>query len=652
LQRFRQIRRLGWDPWLILRTVVHEVHRRVLDRVLRRAYEPLVVRPRGRARLREAPLRIGVVAGLADPLRAAAERIRQEADALLEHRVDLLGSGLVELGDEIDWQRDFKSGYRWPPAFYQDLEITRLTDSSDAKAPWELSRSHHLLTLARAFVLFEDERYARELEDQLRHWLDANPPGYGINWATPMEVAIRAINWIWAIRTLESVRPLDPALRARVAGSLEAHGRHIRLNLEGKPYVRSNHHLADLIGLLAIGHALEGEPAARRWFEFARTEMNREMEFQVLPDGVDFEASLPYHGLVLELFLIGHHLTRDAGAPLPPSFEQRLARMLEVSRAVRHPDGRTPQIGDADSGRILPAGSGRPPTQDPLLWLGAALVTRARPVPGEVDEEVAWTLGSSAWSALQNLPDAAEPVSTVFSSDGIYVLRAEGTHLAGRCGGVGARGHGSHAHNDLGSFELSFGELLVVADPGSYLYTADPDARNEFRSTAAHSTVRVAGEEIHPIDPAALFQLRQFANPWVGEVCEDDSGAHVAVSHDGYRRLSPPVVHRRTLRVARDGRRVSIDDVLDGRGRQQAESFVHLAPGVDVAGDDGGTELELRAGGRAVAVTFSGVERVEVQQGWVSDAYGSRVETQVLVATLAGELPLTFGCSFELRAAA
>jgi hypothetical protein len=34
--------------------------------------------------------------------------------ALLGHRFDLLGSGPTDLGSEIDWSADFKTGRRWP----------------------------------------------------------------------------------------------------------------------------------------------------------------------------------------------------------------------------------------------------------------------------------------------------------------------------------------------------------------------------------------------------------------------------------------------------------------------------------------------------------------------------------------------------------
>jgi hypothetical protein len=61
------------------------------------------------------------------------------ADAL-DHRVKLLGSGRVELGPEIDWSRDFKSGVAWPRRYMRDIELVDPEDDSDVKVPWELSR--------------------------------------------------------------------------------------------------------------------------------------------------------------------------------------------------------------------------------------------------------------------------------------------------------------------------------------------------------------------------------------------------------------------------------------------------------------------------------------------------------------------------------
>jgi hypothetical protein len=637
----RTLSRLGPHPLLLAKYIGHHAITRWRQRRLRKTYTRQVANPTEGGQLCLLEIDVPPLRDLPELLAPAADIVRAEAELLLDHRFDLLGSGLTQLGDEIDWNRDFKSGYRWPLFFYQDVEVTRLTDASDAKVPWELSRSHHLLTLGRAAALFEDARYAEELERQLTSWLAANPTGHGVNWANPMEVALRAVNWVWAIATLETWRPLEPGLRTRVTRSLQAHGRHVAANLEGTPYLRSNHYLSNVLGLLVLGTVVDGDPDAERWVRFAQRALESEIRTQVHADGLGFEASLPYHGLALEIFLIATIVAQKAGVELSQEFTARVRRMLEASRVLRHPDGRLPQFGDGDSGRVLPASFERRPTLDHLLWLGAAVLDEGRPIPGNPDSEVAWTLGVAAWQRLASAPEAAPPAPTAFPNGGIYVLRGGRAQVFVRCGDVGQNGNGGHAHNDLFSFELSYGMPLIV-DAGTYVYTSDPAARNAFRSTAAHNTVAVAGTELNPIPEHELFRLRQVARPRV-EVWEDlDRHARLVARHDGYLRLQPGVTHRRSFVLEREDNRLEVRDELLGRGEQSAESFVHLAPGT-LLKRIGDRQFEFSCDSETVTLVFWGTSEVELVEGWVSVRFGVRERAPVLVARSSGALPLCFG---------
>ena len=75
--------------------------------------------------------------------------LRERADEICAHRFDLLGSGPTELGPEIDWHTDFKTGRRWPLRHSSLLPVA-YGDGSDIKVPWELSRCQHLPLLAAA----------------------------------------------------------------------------------------------------------------------------------------------------------------------------------------------------------------------------------------------------------------------------------------------------------------------------------------------------------------------------------------------------------------------------------------------------------------------------------------------------------------------
>jgi uncharacterized heparinase superfamily protein len=621
----RTLRDTGPNPVLVARLAVHRTSNRWQQRRLRSAYSRIVCSGPPSDLVLPA-IRLDTAEQWPIELSPALDELRAEYDAALVHTVDLLGSGPVSLGEEIDWHRDFKTGFRWPECFYQDVVVTRLDDDSDAKVPWELSRCHQLLVLGRAAAVFADEAAAAELEDQLRSWLDANPPGIGINWTNPMEVAIRAMNWIWALASMDNLRPLQPDLRLAVARSLAVHGRHIWHNLEGSPQLRSNHYLSDIVGLLAIGSVLADDPLAKQWTHHASRALEREARTQILPDGVDFEASLSYHGLVLELMLVGRLAAFHAGRPLSEEFDETLRRMLSVSWQLRHPDGRIPQFGDCDSGRVLPATHRRPPSHDNLLWLGSATLGTEPPEAVPTHEEVAFNLGLPAWRDARTMSEltASSPTrARSFPDAGIHVMRGAGTHLAVRCGDVGQNGNGGHSHNDLLAFELSIDGALVVADPGTYCYTSDPTSRNRFRSTAAHSTVMIEDQEINPIEPTELFRLPRCARPLPFQLAETDELIRLTCSHDGYRRLAPGAVVRRTFMLSRITPKLAVVDEIVGEGEYRTCSHLQLAPQWSIEAS-GPAAFCLRSEQATLSIEVFGHSEISVLEGWVSPRFGVR----------------------------
>ncbi len=67
-----------------------------------------------------------------------------------------------------------------------------------------------------------------------------------INWGCAMDVAIRAINWIWSLSLLDDV-VLSNDVKRDMYGSLYQHGWFIYRNLEGNRLrYNHNHYLSDL----------------------------------------------------------------------------------------------------------------------------------------------------------------------------------------------------------------------------------------------------------------------------------------------------------------------------------------------------------------------------------------------------------------------
>jgi len=316
--------------------------------------------------------------------------------------------GLVDEGYEpVDWHLDFKSGYRWSPTlWYRDVPVAP-KEGADIKVPWELSRMQHLPILAFAYTISrggvtgfqEPETYLREFRNQVLDFIASNPPRFGVNWHTTMEVGIRVANWLIAYDLYTSAgASFDPEFEEVFARGIYDHARHIADNLEWFPHLRTNHYLCNLAGLLFGAAYLPRSPETNGWLSFAFREMVKEMAVQFHPEGSNFEASTSYHRLSAETVVYATALVlglprdkremlercrpwnrigfprpesgpptfivppgSDRPHPFPGCYLERLERMAEFTMTLTKPNGRVAQIGDNDSGRFLRLQPGHQP---------------------------------------------------------------------------------------------------------------------------------------------------------------------------------------------------------------------------------------------------------------------------------------------------
>lgn len=511
-----------------------------------------------------------------------AQLIERAARAADEHCWRVLGYGEKCFGERIDWLTDPASGASWPTVYHADVRLVR-GDGSDARVLWEVNRLAHLLTLARAYAVTDDEKLAREVLAQLRGWREQNPLGRGPNWACAMEVALRAMNLLAVFELLRRSPQLDEQALAMFLQTFDQHGAHIRRNLEFSYLSTSNHYLSDVVGLFWLGTMLPELEAARGWQRFGLRELLREMDKQVLADGADCEASTGYHRLVLELFLYSFALARANRIEVGEKYWARLRGMLDYVRAYLRPDGRAPLVGDTDSGQVLPLVPRAADDHAYLLALGAALFHEPHfKISTAAPEELLWVLGEEGVRAFQKLPETdAGTAPRAFADAGTYVLRERDLYLLFNASGNGLMGRGSHGHNDALSLEVSACGTSFVVDPGTYVYTADFGARHLFRSTAYHSTVQVDDEEQNTTDAALPFVIGDEAHPRVLRWETTPEHDLVVAEHDGYLRLAQPVTHRRAILFKKQERCWIVQDTLSGEGEHLCRFRFHLGEGLE-----------------------------------------------------------------------
>lgn len=581
----------------------------------------------------------------------ARQRIVGAAEALLQGRFDLLGYRDLRFGDPLDWHLDPISGRRAPLAHWSRLDPLDAATLGDSKVIWELNRHQWMARLGQAYRLTGDERFAAAFARHVTGWIEANPPGVGINWASSLEVAFRVISWSWALHLFRGASPLTGGLRAQILAGLWSHAAHVERYLSH--YFSPNTHLTgEALGLVYAGVLFPDLPRAERWRTLGARILERESGRQILADGVYVEQSTCYHRYTAEIYLHFVLLARQGGLEVSILVTDRIQRLLDALLALMRPDGSLPQIGDADGGRLLPLDRRAPDDAGDVFSTAAVVFQRSDYAWAAQDlaPETLWLLGPAAAAAFDSLRPA--PPSTGSSralADGGYVVMRTGwqrdaDQVIFDVGPLGCQTSAGHGHADLLSVQCAFDGRPYLVDPGTFRYTADHGWRGHFRGTAAHSTVEVDGTG--QAMPGGPFRWESHPRArllrWESRSTLDVAEAE----HHAYARLSRPVVHRRRVILAKRDRYAVIVDDLAGAGEHRLDVRFQLAPmPVSLDPDSwvragSGSVLLIRAfASHSLKVSLREGEE-EPRQGWVSPDYGVRTPAPLLVYSAVALLPV------------
>jgi hypothetical protein len=452
----------------------------------------------------DAPRQIALQLLAREPNFACTNRV--QLSHMRAGRIALLGLEPLLVGDPPNWHREAVSGQIAPQLHWSQIRYLDSGLVGDHKILWELNRHQYLLVPALSYLQEQDPRDFELIQRHLQSWLTRNPVRSGVNWASSLEVAYRAIVWCWLLWLLRAA-PWERQLVNRIAASLEWHGLHIERNLS--TYFSPNTHLTgEALGLFYVGTALPESPHATRWRTLGARILESWFDKQVLSDGVYFEQASQYQRYTAEIYLHYLQLGRSTRWPISERVENGLHRLLDVLRSLAGADGRMPLIGDDDGGHLLPFDQGAPDQLNGVLLLGATMLDRPDLLPdGEPQRAAAYfCCGTEAVEAMLARPRLRPNWRDMyFAAGGIASLR-DGWDRAASVATVDAGPHGAmncgHAHADALSMTLRIAETPLFVDRGTLTYVGSE--RNEYRETSSHNSMEFDGES--SVLPQGPFQ--------------------------------------------------------------------------------------------------------------------------------------------------
>jgi hypothetical protein len=606
------------------------------------------------------------VSAVAKTAPVAAQSCLHSADLVMQHKFDLLGSGLYQPIDRtriartyvpINWAYDPVRDVSFPNSVpYKEWDLFAMRPGqADIKFPWELARCQHFVVLGQAHCITGQNSYALEVIHQIEDFMSANPVGIGVNWTCTMDVALRAANWAAGLSLVKSCAVVTAPQWQFVLEALYAHGRFIFDNFENHYEVTSNHYLSNIVGLQALAYVFSGLAEADEWLRFCEKSIQDEMKVQINDDGSDFESSVPYHRLVLELFLGAHCMAAFMGRPFDRDYDRRLDKMAYYLAGVLRPDGLMPQIGDADDGRLyICADHASWQRQDPRHILAAYSAVTGQAIGADFTESDAF-----AWEAFWWTGDPQKqaisltrkiPSVDFFPQAGVFVGRTEVGYLAVTNGCVGTEGFGNHKHNEQLGFEYHYGRTPFFVDGGSYVYTSDFAARNQFRSVRTHNTVCVNGLEQNHFNEEWLFRMFQTGSEKTLSYGVNDEVIHYHGQFEWRHETGVSAIHERTFELSQTDGALRIRDKVVGSGVKQCEWNFLLAPGCHVTPleteeDKENASLRLAHGNAVLVFSYPTELSVEVMQAAYSPSYGVQKDCLQIRLTAQGtHEEVSFAC--------
>jgi hypothetical protein len=575
-------------------------------------------------------------------LKERQEDLVSEADQIANGVVRLFGSDPVALrlsleGESLRHWTEYKGGQ---------------FECEDIKLVWEPGRFGWALTLARAYLMTEDDRYRQAFWAHTELFFDSNPANLGPHWASGQEVAIRLIAFAFAAGIFLDAKEPDKTKLDWVVGIIAAHAERIPPTLAYARAQNNNHLISEAVGLYTAAFVLPEHPAAKVWQKLGWQWLHHALQNQIAPDGTYVQHSVNYHRLMLQLALFARRVAHGKLQKFPPETCVRLTAATRwLLNLLDRDSGKMPNLGGNDGAYVLPLTEYPYHDFRPIAQAAGCAFLGEAPLPPGAGDEMALWLGGVPMS---------EPLETPAPD----LLRLEGGHSWGYLRAVQFSYRPAHA--DQLHLDLWWRGHNIAQDPGVYHYNADPPWHNALDVTGMHNTITI--NQRSQMTKAGQFLWLDWAQAQVLDTGEDERGRlnWAVVEHDGYRKLG--VVHRRT--VSAEGEHWLVRDqvwpVEDAdRFKQELDVRLHwLVPDWPWMLENGVLRLdsgrgdvvyEVRAPG--AALTFNlvragesllGQSPVEETRGWFSPTYAVKQPVLSLEVQCSIDRPLTITTLIQL----
>lgn len=383
-------------------------------------------------------------------------------------------------------------------------------------------------------------------EDQkvliIESWIKSNPLGDPVSW-DPYPISLRLFNILKFI--MNSKRESNQFLN-----SLWEQFFYLSESVEKHLY--ANHIFENYKTLACVGRFLflkTGSKKVERIYQSSLKKFKEECKEQFLSDGVHFEVSPMYHGILLEGLIDFKKIMSSLGEPPPPLFNELILKALKAYSLMFHLDNKISQLGDS-------------------MIKGARSISQLK--------DYANTCGNFNYTLR---------AEALMEESGIFRKETRSYSFITDVGQVAHRYAIGHSHADDLTYEVVLPNGRLVVDTGISTYE-NSIRRLEERSTASHNTVAFDNKSSSEVWSA--FRLARKSTTNLNYYSSQGQKSFLKAESKHYF----GALHGREYVLNEN--EISIEDCIDGNFKD-AFSFIHFHPEVKVERKSSNTfELKIK----------------------------------------------------------
>ncbi|KKN02558.1 hypothetical protein LCGC14_1116480 [marine sediment metagenome] len=393
---------------------------------------------------------------------------------------------------EINWCYSFFDNNDWDLIKSERINKHPKRKKVDIKYVWELNRHNFLSYLGFAYFYTGEKKYATKFKNIINDWILKNPPLYGVNWLSGLEISIRSISWIINLFFFSSSKEINNnKFFRKIFKSMFLHAYFLRYFYSKKSF---NHSIGDIFGVYLFSKAFNNIDIFKKWenkfFKLFNNQIHRQTRF----DGTHIEQSVNYHRFVLEFFTLFFILNHKI---ISSKISVLIEKMFTYLLMIMKPNGTFPLIGDNDDATLLLLNNYNRNLFNNLLNLGVILFKRGdlKYISKTISPSSILLLGSKGYATFTKIsPREPNKIMQYFQNAGYFVKRQNWSNKANYLfidfGNFGPN-NASHCHSDITNIIFCYNGKNIINDSGTYSYNKSWEERNLFRGSKSHNILTI-----------------------------------------------------------------------------------------------------------------------------------------------------------------